>query len=60
MNCSFISGGCNPTYSNFDLNGDILAYPSSNQIMVYNLRTYKIEASLCVFTKRVNCVRFLN
>ena len=30
MNCTFISSGCNPTYNNFDLQGDTLAYPAAN------------------------------
>ncbi|CAD8071421.1 unnamed protein product [Paramecium sonneborni] len=61
----FISGGCNSVYNGLDVcqfepNQHLIAYPCSNQILVYDIEKLKIIYSYSIFNKRVNYVRFLN
>ncbi|CAD8065666.1 unnamed protein product [Paramecium sonneborni] len=61
----FISGGCNSVYNGLDVcqfepNQNLIAFPCSNQILVYDIEKLKIIYSYSTFNKRVNYVRFLN
>lgn len=56
--CDFITGGCNTVYEGFDFVGDLIAYPCSNQILIYNIRLVRTVCSLSSFEKRVNKVKF--
>ena len=63
INCELIAGGCNSVYNGLNLSSfenfkQYAAYPCSNQILIYNLQKIKVEASLSVFDKRVNSVKF--
>ena len=56
--CDFITGGCNTVYEGIDFNGDLIAYPCANQILIYHTNSVKVTCSLSCFEKRVNKVRF--
>ncbi|CAK66877.1 unnamed protein product (macronuclear) [Paramecium tetraurelia] len=65
MKSIFISGGCNSVYNGLDVcqfeeNQHLIAFPCSNQILVYDIKKLKIIYSYSIFNKRVNYVRFLN
>ncbi|CAK71431.1 unnamed protein product (macronuclear) [Paramecium tetraurelia] len=61
----FISGGCNSVYNGLDVcqfepNSHLIAFPCSNQILVYDIEKLKVIYSYSTFNKRVNYVRFLD
>lgn len=62
INCELIAGGCNTVYNGFDISKDptfstIVAYPCSNQILIYDVIKTRVICSLSCFEQRVNQVK---
>lgn len=59
LTCLYISCGCNRKPQAFDCHKDLILYPSSKSVILFNLKSNRCEDVINGHSGQIHCVRWI-